>query len=248
MSYINSYIQESNAADEILMEARTASPSKAGLARRPSRESGFSLDAIDPKDIVIGYMSFLKDTFSGKDAINELKEYLGEETEEEPEVTRPKAREDFYESTGLTEDPEFMAQLERMKAKYPGLSESEVFRVIRGESNFNPLAQNKDTDAAGLFQFIPKTSAELGFTTEDILGMDPAEQLKVYEKYLDRWNYSGNNSLGIMQAAPAFANASSDTVVYPKGSKAWELNPGWRPSDGGDITVESINNYYGRTQ
>lgn len=251
MSYINSYIQESNAADEILMEARsggTSSVSGVGLVKRPSREEDFSLELMDPRDITVGYMSFIKDIFSSDEAVSELKKYLEEETGEEAETTRPRSREDFYESTGLTEDPEFMAQLGRMKEKYPGLSESEVFRVIKGESSFNPSAQNKDTNATGLFQFMPTVLGELGFTTDDILGMAPAEQLKVYEKYLDKWNYSGNNSLGIMQAAPAYANASEDTVVYSKGSKAWEVNPGWRPADGGDITVKSINAYYGHSQ
>lgn len=166
------------------------------------------------------------------------------ERESESGQVRPKGRDDYYVETGLMEDPAFVQELERLQEKYPGLTRSEIFRTIQGESAFNPRAQNKDTNAAGLFQFIPSTAAELGYTTDDILSMEPAEQLRLYDKYLERWNYKGGNSLGIMQAAPAFANASEDTVVYKKGSKAWEQNPGWRPKSGGDITVASINAYY----
>lgn len=167
-----------------------------------------------------------------------------EERESESGKTRPKGRQDWYQETGLTEDQAFMQEVERLQSKYPGLTKSELFRTIKGESGFNPKAKNKDTSAAGLFQFIPSTAAELGYTTEDILNMEPAEQVRLYDKYLERWNYQGDNSLGIMQAAPAYANADLNDVIYKKGSKAWEQNPGWRPKDGGDITVSSINAYY----
>lgn len=146
--------------------------------------------------------------------------------------------------TDLTKDKAFMSQLNSMKKKYPSLTENELFGMIKGESGFNPTAQNKDSGAAGLFQFIPSVAKELGYSTKEILNMSPAEQLKVYDKYLSKWNYSGNNSLGIVQAAPAYANKPPNTVVYKKGSKAWKQNPGWVPSDGGDITVASINSYY----
>lgn len=250
MEYINNYLKLSNAADEIIAQSGQAPARRAegsSLVSRPQEKGGeMRLDDLDPESVVTGYLASIKDTFSQDEEIEQLKGFLEEEGLEVEEKTRPKSREDFYEETGLTEDSEFMSQLESLEEKYPGLSKSEVFRVIKGESAFNPNAVNKDTQASGLFQFIPKVAAELGFTPQDILSMAPAEQLKVYDMYLDKWDYSGKNSLGIMQAAPAYANASEDTVVYKKGSKAWEQNPGWRPSSGGDITVGSINNYYGR--
>lgn len=218
---------------------REVSADRPLISRRSREPDPVTEDPIEAnKQMVIDYLEM----------IGLAPEVTEELVEEAPKGTiRPRGREDFYKDTGLTEDPEFMVQLNRMKEKYPSLSESELFRVIQGESAFNPKAVNKDSNAVGLFQFIPKVAAELGFTPEDILSMAPAEQLKVYEKYLDKWNYTGENSLAIMQAAPAYANASEDTVVYKRGSKAWEQNPGWRPSDDGDITVGSINDYYGRT-
>ena len=66
--------------------------------------------------------------------------------------------------------------------------------------------------------------------------------MSTYGRYLDRWDYQGG-SLGIMQAAPAFANRPGGTEVYGVGTAAWNQNPGWRGSDG-RITVNSINAYY----
>ena len=179
-----------------------------------------------------------------------IAQYIEEIEASEPAVKkedkpiRPRGREDFYADTGLTEDPAFMKELERLQDKYPGLTKSEVFRVIQGESGFNPKARNKNSKASGLFQFIPDAAADLGFTVDEIIEMEPTEQLRLYDQYLERWNYEGGNSLGIMQAAPAYANAAPDEVIYARGSKAWEQNPGWRESGDGDITVASINRYY----
>ena len=66
--------------------------------------------------------------------------------------------------------------------------------------------------------------------------------MSTYGRYLDRWDNQGG-SLGIMQAAPAFANRPGGTEVYGVGTAAWNQNPGWRGSDG-RITVNSINAYY----
>jgi hypothetical protein len=182
-----------------------------------------------------------------------LEEGMDTQTLEEVEVVRPRTRNDggdklkiSDQAKGLTSDEAFNQKLVEMEAKYPGLSRPEIFRVIKGESAFNPQAVNPDSGASGLFQFIPKVAKELGTSVEAIREMSPAEQLELYDQYLSKWNYSGRVSLGTMQAAPAFANADLGTVVYKKGSKAWQQNPGWRPQGGGDITVASIDNYYRR--
>ena len=43
--------------------------------------------------------------------------------------------------------------------------------------------------------------------------MTPAQQMKVYGEYLDRWDYNPQNELGIMQAAPAYANRSGNAEI-----------------------------------
>lgn len=147
----------------------------------------------------------------------------------------------------LKADPAFAERLSIMMEKYPGLTENEIFKVIEGESSYNPKAVS-GAGAVGLFQIMPEVAGELGFTTDEIKSMQPAEQLAVYDAYLSRWDYDGSFGLGIMQAAPAYRKASPDTVIYKKGSKEWKQNKVWRSFDNGDITKESIEAYYGRVR
>lgn len=147
----------------------------------------------------------------------------------------------------LFKDDQFKNNFDMVLNKYPGLTRYEMLRMIDGESGMNPSAQNEDSLAAGLFQFTPKVAAELGFTTEEIKTMPASEQLLVYERYLDKYKYDGSYSLGILQAAPAKRNASPNTIIYRKGSKAWKQNPGWRDSKTGHVTKASIDAYYRRT-
>ena len=152
----------------------------------------------------------------------------------------------YSSSIELDKDVEFQAQLDKMLEKYPGLTKEELYRVMQGESNFNSTALNSDSGATGLFQFIPSTAEFLGYTTGDIQNMSPTQQLEVYDKYLDAFDYRGG-PLGIMQAAPGYASKGLGYEVYAPGTRAYEQNPGWVGADG-KITVGSINNYYSEQQ
>ena len=145
----------------------------------------------------------------------------------------------------LENDPEWNAKLTEMEAKYPGLDRNQLYQIVNGESNFDPQARNK-SGASGLFQIMPAPAREMGYSTDQISRMSQTQQLGVYDEYLSKWNYSGDNHLGMMQAAPAYASRSAGSVVYPIGTAAYRKNPGWRPSNGGHITVQSINDYYDR--
>ena len=187
-----------------------------------------------------------------QDYVSTIQEERTPQTLEEGVSLRPKTYSDVAselkqpkKAADLQQDEAFMANLNRMKEKYPGLTEKEVFKVIEGESAYNPRAVSS-AGAVGLFQIMPEVLGELGFTTDDVMAMEPAEQLLVYEKYLERWDYDGETGLGIIQAAPAFRKADPDTVIYKKGTKAWEQNKGWRSRGNGDITKRSIEAYYGR--
>ena len=144
----------------------------------------------------------------------------------------------------LEADPAFQAKLAEMQAKYPGLSKEQIYNTIQGESGFNTNPdQNKAY--AGLFQFSGDSAARVGTTVPAIQSMNATQQLQVYDDYLASWGYQGG-SLGIMQAAPAYADKPTNYEVYkystdPK--SAYVRNPGWRGADG-RITVGSINSYY----
>ena len=171
----------------------------------------------------------------------DLKEQGSATTEVTPDLKHPKSAET------LRSDTAFMSKLKSMEERYPGLTEGEVFKIIDGESAFDPKAVS-EAKAAGLFQMMPDSLAELGFTSQELLDMKPTEQLGVYEQYLKRWDYDGSYGLGIVQAAPAYRKSAPETVVYKKGSAAWKQNRGWRSSNDGPITKRSIEAYYGRTE
>ena len=156
----------------------------------------------------------------------------------------------------LANDPAWQAELAKLKQRFPQLREQDLYKVIKGESKFNSTIVNADSGATGLFQFIPATARGLGTTTGQIQQMTPAEQLKVYGKYLGQFNYAGG-PLGIMQAAPGtysnlirkfggnYSNVPGNYEVYGRSTKAWRQNPGWRGPDG-RITINSINAYYAK--
>lgn len=211
-----------------------AMDSSEGLMKRTKEILAEPVEGLDdPTQIVSKYLNLVKSTVPKKEEVLPTLE----------ESPRPKPKGYMKESEVLLKDPEFMKNLEKLKEKYPQLTDYEIFSTIKGESSFDPKAVSQ-AGAVGLFQIMPEPLSEIGFTSEEILSMEPAEQLLVYEQYLDRWDYDGEAPLAIMQAAPAFRNASDDTVVYKKGSKAWKQNSVWRPEDGGDITVGSVKKYY----
>jgi hypothetical protein len=200
---------------------------KGGLQRPEAPDLG---DGEPTADMIAKYLAYLDNVDHFE---KELKEY------------RPFGRSDVIGQEALTKDREFMSELSRMQEKYPGLTQREIFLVIKGESSFDPKAVNK-SGARGLFQLMPKSAREAGVDYDSILDMSPAEQLRAYEKYLDRWDYKGDVSLGVMQGAPAYRNAPKDTVVYEVGSPAWKQNSVWRSGGNGPVTVGSIDDYYRR--
>ena len=130
-----------------------------------------------------------------------------------------------------------------------GVPENELREIILKESSSNPRAVNPASKAVGLFQFTSAAIEDLNtfkkanVTKDKILKMSVPEQVNLYKKYLERWSWKPGTSLGVMQAAPAFANRSKDAVVYKKGSKAAEGNKQWQDSTG-KITIGSIENFY----
>ena len=187
----------------------------------------------------------LMDSLKAKEEVQPKDEQVGLESSLRPEPRYATEFKGTYKPSGnLKDDSEFTSSIEALAEKH-GISTNELYKVIKGESGFNPKAKNA-SGATGLFQFMPATAKELGVSTKDILNMTPTQQVGLYDKYLERWKYSSNNRLGIMQAAPAFANREPEAVIYGKDTKAWKQNPGWRELNDGPITVRSINSYYAR--
>jgi hypothetical protein len=143
----------------------------------------------------------------------------------------------------LEADPAWKNKLDKMQAKH-GFSRTQFYQIIKKESAFNPISKNEKGSASGFFQFVEKTARGLGYTSNQIRYMSPSEQLQVYDEYLTSYNYRSTNHLGVMQGAPSYAGRSPNTIVYRVGSDEWKSNKVWRPADGGDITLQSMTDYY----
>lgn len=152
----------------------------------------------------------------------------------------------------LEKDRTFKDGLMRLKKAHPNMPEDKFKNMINGESAGDTSARNKNSGAVSLWQITPIALKDLkkqnlvsdDLTLSAIRGMDAGQQMDLYSTYLDRWGYDGSQSLGVLQAAPAFRDAPLSTIIYKKGSDQWNQNPGWRPRSGGDITGQSIDNYY----
>lgn len=134
-----------------------------------------------------------------------------------------------------------------LEASAANLNTAAIKRVIQLESGGKPDAVNPTSGATGLIQFMPDTAKALGTTTEELAKMPVEDQVRFVVKYFENAGINENSTpddYALAVAAPAFVGKPDDTVVYEKGSKAWEQNKPWRPPGGGDITVGSIKAAY----
>jgi len=147
-----------------------------------------------------------------------------------------------------TNDPTFVNAVKDFAKKY-NTTPSKIYGIINVESVWDPTVINEG-GYSGLFQIGEEAAREAGIDYGSISTMTPTQQVAEYGKYLDRWNYDGSVSLGLMQAAPGLAKklkgSPVNTVVYAKDSPEWNANPGWRSAKDGDITLASIDAYYNK--
>ena len=142
----------------------------------------------------------------------------------------------------------FDEELEAM-AMESDLDPAKIRRVMGPESGGSPSARNPESGATGLIQMLPSVARGLGTTTEELGKMSATEQLPYVMKYFSDRGVTSDSPQSdyiLAVAAPAFIGRPPHAIVYRKGTKAWEQNPGWRPADGGDITVGSIQAFYER--
>lgn len=127
-----------------------------------------------------------------------------------------------------------------------GWPRQELDACIAIESGWNPHAYNRQSNAGGLIGFMPQVLKRLGWTgtPEAFRAQSIAEQAPWVGKYFDQdlmrarpWKVPGDTYMAL--AAPAYTGAPDATIVYPRGSKAWEWNQGWVGPDG-EITAGSI--------
>jgi hypothetical protein len=95
-------------------------------------------------------------------------------------------REDFLKIEGVSQRLEQIAETN-------GFSVDDLLSVIEKESAFDPSNVNDSSGATGLIQFIPKTAADLGTTTNDLKGMSVLDQLEFVDKYFQKNHKKGTH-------------------------------------------------------
>jgi hypothetical protein len=135
------------------------------------------------------------------------------------------------------------------EAERADLDGAALIRIIRFESGGRPDAKNA-SGATGLIQWMPDVFRQMGkppgyenVRHDDLPELTAEEQIPLVLEYLREKGVPSNADVGTLYlavAAPAFLGRPDATIVYSKGSTAWQQNKAWRPADDGSITVGSI--------
>lgn len=150
----------------------------------------------------------------------------------------PEQRVKPFQNTGLA--PAFEQKLGQVAQRLE-MSPHDLLQIMRFETGgtLDPKAKNPHSDATGLIQFLPTTAIAMGTSVEDLSKMSQEQQLEYVEKYLAP--YKGK--LGNLQDAymavlsPGFIGKSPETVMFKKGTTAYEQNKGLDKGNKGYVTV-----------
>lgn len=148
----------------------------------------------------------------------------------------------------LAEMSDFDLELEG-QALENDLDPEKIRRIIGPESGGDPKAVSS-AGASGVLQIMPDHLRRMGIEPEEFRKLSATEQLPYVVKFFQSQGITSESSaddyaLAVAASDPKWRSSPDSTVIYPKGSKAWEQNKPWRPADGGDITKESILRFYG---
>ena len=109
-----------------------------------------------------------------------------------------------------------------------------------GES-FSPSVKNAaGSGAVGLIQFMPSTALGLGTTADKLAAMSAEDQLDVVEKYFSpkKGQLHSLEDVYMNILLPSAIGHAPTFVLFPGGTKAFDLNRGLDINHDGTITVE----------
>ena len=141
--------------------------------------------------------------------------------------------------------PEFKAKTLEI-AKKLGIDPKVMVSIMAFESGLNPARKNMaGSGATGLIQFMPKTAASLGTTTDALAGMSSVQQLDYVEKYFSQPHLKGKiKTVADAYMAvlwPAAVGKPMDHVLFRAGSTTYEQNKGLDLNKDGVITKEEAS-------
>lgn len=139
-------------------------------------------------------------------------------------------------------EPGFKAALEKTASNL-GVDPNHLIAIMKQESGLDPQAVNKTSRATGLIQFMPKTAAGLGTSTDALYRMTATEQLPWVEKYFKRAGIRPGMGLGDLYIAvfyPAAMGKSDSHVISRSGRAVYNQNKGLDTNKDGVITVADV--------
>ena len=132
----------------------------------------------------------------------------------------------------LATDPEFLAKVKEVADKL-SVDPHHLLKIMQYESGLDPSRPNQQAKrehrrgAIGLIQFMPKTAAALGTTTEKLAAMSGVEQMDYVLAYYKMVQLKPNSTVADMYLRtfmPASTNMPANTVLGRKG--VHQLIPG----------------------
>jgi hypothetical protein len=149
--------------------------------------------------------------------------------------------------TSTIQDPDFNKKLEKI-ASALGVNSKDLIAIMKMESGVNPAAVNSMSGATGLIQFMPKTAANLGTSTDALKNMSAVEQLDYVYKYFKMVGVKPGMELGDLYMAvfmPKYVGADDSTVLGQNGAagfsgKVYAQNKGLDKNKDGTITVADV--------
>lgn len=112
-----------------------------------------------------------------------------------------------------------------------GVDPAHFANIINFESRWNTKARNRASGATGLIQFMPKTAAALGTTTDAIQNMTASEQIALVARFFARQRGKLKSKYDVYMAVfyPAYIGQPENTLFPAQVQRA---NPGIKtPAD-----------------
>lgn len=142
---------------------------------------------------------------------------------------------------GLSEmAPSFLAAFAAMAAA-AGVDADHLAAVVSNESRFRPDAENPDTHAIGLIQFMPSTAALLGTSTDELRRLSATEQLPYVAKFFGRYLHQlAPRDVYLAVFWPAAIGKPDETTLFEEGSIGYTQNRGLDRDHDGRITAGDV--------
>jgi Putative peptidoglycan binding domain/Transglycosylase SLT domain/GDSL-like Lipase/Acylhydrolase family len=139
----------------------------------------------------------------------------------------------------VIQDPDFNKKISKV-ADALGVDKNDLIAVMRLESGLDPQAQNKNSKATGLIQFMPDTAREVGTSTQELYNMTAVQQLDYVYKYFVMRGVKPGMKLGDLYLAvfwPAAVGQPDGYVIAKRGSKVYDWNSGLDVTKDGVLTA-----------